>query len=117
LIARMERFKEMLGEDRFGEEVNRYAALMLELPQRMDQALTLAARGSRQLDFSTWERIECQRRKNSSTAIVALLLMLTAFVLLAKQVTTALSADWADSIKTVVFVALGAFVLRVASRG
>jgi hypothetical protein len=113
----MQRFKEMLGEDRFGEEVNRYAALMLELPQRMDQALTLAARGSRELDFSTWERIERQRRKNSSTAMAALLLMLAAFVLLAKQVTTALSADWADSIQAVVFVALGAFVLRVASRG
>jgi ubiquinone biosynthesis protein len=115
LIARMEWFKEMLGPDQFGKQMNQYAALMLELPQRLDEALTLVAEERTQSRLPMRETYEPGSRQSSSAILVALLLMLAAFVMLGQHA-GALNGSWADSIKALVFVALGAGVLRAASR-
>jgi ubiquinone biosynthesis protein len=109
LITRMEWFKDMLGPDQFSRQMNQYAALILELPQRLDEALTLVAEDRTQMR----ERHERRGRQNSSAIMVALVLVLGAFVLLVQRagVTT-----WNESLKALAFVVLGACVLRVASR-
>lgn len=116
LIARMEWFKEMLGSDQFGKQMNQYATLMLELPQRLDEALTLVSDGRTQSRFFERDRYEGQRRKNSSTIMVALLLVLATFVMLVHRSGVALNVVWTDSIKAFVFVVLGACVLWAACR-
>jgi hypothetical protein len=92
--------------------MNQYAALMLELPQRLDEALTLVAEERTPKSFTR----ETYKRKNSSVTMAALLLMLAAFVLLVQHPGVTMSKEWADSIKALVFVALGACVLRAATR-
>ena len=116
LIARMEWFKEMLVPDQFGKQMNQYAALMMELPQRLDEALTLVAEGRNESRFPVRERHQRECRQTSSTTIVALLLVLAAFVMLVQHAGVVINAAWADSIKALLFVALGACVLRAASR-
>jgi hypothetical protein len=112
----MEWFKEMLGSDQFGKQMNQYATLMLELPQRLDEALTLVSDGRTQSRFFERDRYEGQRRKNSSTIMVALLLVLATFVMLVHRSGVALNVVWTDSIKAFVFVVLGACVLWAACR-
>ena len=109
LITRMEWFKDMLGPDQFGRQMNQYAALMMELPQRLDEALTLVAEGRTQMR----ERHERRGRQNSSVMMVALVVVLGAFVLLVQHASV---VTWNDSLKALVFVVLGACVLRLASR-
>ena len=113
LITRMEWFKDMLGPDQFGMQMNQYAALMLELPQRLDEALTLVAEGRTEKSL-TRETYEYGHRKSSSAAMVALLLMLAASVLLVQHAGAIMNAAWADTVKALVFIALGACVLRAA---
>jgi len=115
LIASMEWFKEMLAPDQFGRQMNQYAALMFELPQRLDEALTLVAEGRTQSRSPMRETHERERRQNSSAIMAALLLVLATFVILVQH--AGMNEAWADSIKAFMFIALGACVLRAASRG
>jgi len=116
LIARVEWLKGMFRPDQFGKQMNEYAALMVELPQRLDEALTLVAEGHTQSRLGEREMYPHQPRQNSSAIIVALVLVLAALVLLVQHVAATVSAAWADGIKALVFVALGACALRAASR-
>lgn len=112
LIARMGWFKDMLAPEQFGKQMNQYAALMLEFPQRLDEVLTLVADERMHKSFTR----ETYQRKNSTVTMAALLLMLAAFVLLVQHAGVTISREWTDSIKALVFVALVAYVLRVATR-
>jgi ubiquinone biosynthesis protein len=113
LIAGMEKFRALLGPEQFGEQLRSYAALVLDAPQRLDQALTLAAAGGAPARQRAEEARAQQRRKNSSARLTALLLVLGAFVLLQQH---AAAGAWADAFKAAAFIALGASVLRAASR-
>lgn len=110
LITRVQWLKEMFAPDQLSNQMNTYAALMLELPQRLDQALTLVTEGRAQSGFPALER-ERERRQNSSVLLVALLLVLGALGLLVQH-----AGVTADTIKTLVFVVVSAGVLRVAIR-
>jgi ubiquinone biosynthesis protein len=118
LLASMGRMREMLSPRQFGNHFDKYAALMMTMPQKLDEMLTLGSEGGARLKLRVPETASHRRRENSSSIVAALLLLLAAAALLLPQVTASLlSKEWAGRANTVVFVLLGAMVLRAASRG
>ena len=116
LVAGMEKLRSMFGPDQLGEQVGRYASLVMDFPQRLDEVLTLAAEGDARVRLRMPETERPRGRENSSTRVVVLLLVLAAFVLWAQHPVVRLGGAWADAFKAFGFVALGALVLRAASR-
>jgi hypothetical protein len=116
LIAGMERLRALTGPGQLTEQLNRYAAVAVDLPRSLDKALTLAASGDARLRLRVSERAERRASKNSSARVTVLMLVLAAFVVWSYGPAAALAGPWADGVKAFVFVALGALVLRAASR-
>jgi ubiquinone biosynthesis protein len=117
LLAGLAQVQEMMGFQQFGDQMDRYAAMMAGLPQRLDEMLTLASEGSTRLRLRVPEAASRRPRENSSAVSTALLLVLAATALLLPHVTPSLVAnEWANRVNTVVFIAVGAMVLRAASR-
>lgn len=110
-------FRDMVGLGRLGDSVDRYAAMMTELPQRLNDVLTLAAEGRTRLGREESGRAERRSRRNSSAAVVALLLLLASVALWSHQLSSVAGAkEWADRVGAVAFVIVGALLLRAACR-
>lgn len=116
LIAEIERFKGMLAPDCLGEHLGRYAAVGLSLPREMDEALTQAAVGDRRMQTHRQEPAGRRARRNSNAKVAALLLALASFMLLSNHPSISVLGAWAEETKSLIFLALGAMVLRAASR-
>lgn len=116
LLVSLGQMREMMKFRELENQMDTYAALMVNLPQRLDEALTLAAEGGARVRFQLPTSVERRRRKNSSMKLTALLLVLAAFVLWTHNPATALAGPWADGVRALVFVALGALVLRAVIR-
>lgn len=116
LTAGMERLRAMISPDQLGDQLSRYALLAVDFPQRLDEVLTLAAEGDAGVRLKMPETTGRRSRENSSAKVAALLLVLAAFVLWARHPASSLAGAWGDSVKAFIFIALGALVLRTASR-
>jgi len=116
LTAGMERLRAMISPDQLGDHLSRYASLAVDFPQRLDEVLTLAAEGDAGVRLKMPEMAGRRSRENSSTKVAALLLVLAAFVLWAQHPGSSLAGAWGDGVKAFIFIALGALVLRAASR-
>ncbi|HZG52994.1 MAG TPA: AarF/UbiB family protein [Pyrinomonadaceae bacterium] len=117
LLASLEEVREMMSLRQFGNQMDKYAALMMGMPQRFDQMLTLASEGSARVRLHVPESATHQRQKNSTAVTTALLLVLAAVALALPRITAALVAEvWANRINAFVFIACGAFLLRAAGR-
>jgi ubiquinone biosynthesis protein len=118
LLASMGRVREMFSLREAGDRLDRYAALMVMMPQRLDEMLTLGSAGGPRLKLRVPETASQRRRDNSSSIVTALLLLLAAAALLLPQVAASfLSKEWAGRVNAVVFVLIGAMILRAAARG
>jgi predicted unusual protein kinase regulating ubiquinone biosynthesis (AarF/ABC1/UbiB family) len=82
LLESVARMREMLSLQRLGDQLDRYAALMMAAPQRLDQMLTLASEGSPRIKLHVPETSSHQRRKNSTAITTAMLLLFAAVALL-----------------------------------
>ncbi len=110
-------FREMVSLDQLGGNLDKYAAMMTELPQKLDAVLTLVAEGHTRFEYEKRERTEHRSRKNSSATMIALLLLLMSVVLLSHYISASADAKvWADRIGTVAFLFVGALLLRAACR-
>ncbi|MCA1593785.1 MAG: hypothetical protein LC754_14275, partial [Acidobacteria bacterium] len=117
LLVSISRWREMLNPSRFGDQFDRYAALMLEMPRRLDEALTLVSEDSPRVKLHVPEAAEHRRQKNSSAVLNAWLLVLASVALLLPRLTASMLAEpWAERINTVVFIFVGALLLRAANR-
>ena len=117
LLESVARMREMLSLQRFGDHVDRYAALMMATPQRLDQMLTLASEGSARVKVHVPETASQQRRKNATAVMSAMLLLFAAVVFVLPRVTSSLVAnEWAGRINAIAFVACGALLLLTAGR-
>lgn len=114
LIAGLERMREAAKPRGLGDRFGSYAAVMVDLPRRFDEALTLAAEGSPRLKLKVSGRDASAGRKNSTAAVVSLLLLLAAFVLLSNHFRGALGNT--EGYSAVIFLALGGLLLRAAAR-
>lgn len=116
LNAVFAQFREMMSLGQLGDNVDRYAAIMTELPQRLNEALTLAAGGNLRLRPEKAERAGHRSRKNSSAVVIALLLLLAAAALLSQHISAAGAKGWGDRLGAIVFILLGGLLLRAACR-
>jgi ubiquinone biosynthesis protein len=113
----LSRVREMMSLHQLGEQADRYAALMVAMPTRLDEMLSLASNGGPRLKIHAPEADSGRRRRNSTAAVTALLLLLAGVVMLLPRATAALASEvWASRINTLVFILLGAMLLRAAGR-
>lgn len=111
------RVREMFSLRQLGDQSDRYASMMMGLPGRLDEMLTLASEGGMRLKVRAPDSPSGRSRQNSSTAVTALLLLLAGAVVLLPRVAAALVGEaWANRVGTLVFILLGALVLRAAGR-
>jgi ABC1 atypical kinase-like domain len=112
LLESVARMREMLSLQRLGDQVDRYAALMMATPQRLDQMLTLASEGSARVKLHVPETALHQRQKNSTAITTAMLLLLAAVAFALPRVTSSfVGNDWAGRVNAIAFVACGALLL------
>lgn len=117
LLASLGQVRELMNMRQLGDHMDKYAALMMEMPQRLDEMLTLASEGGARLKLRVAETDSHQRGKNSSAVVAALLLLLAAVVMLLPHLMVSLvTKEWANRVNVVVFILVGAMVLRAASR-
>jgi predicted unusual protein kinase regulating ubiquinone biosynthesis (AarF/ABC1/UbiB family) len=117
LLESAARMREMLSFQRLGDHVDRYAALMMAMPQRLDQMLTLVSEGSPRLKLHLPETASHRRQKNSLAVMTALLLLLAAVAFALPRVTSVFAGSvWAGRINAVAFIACGALLLLAAGR-
>ena len=113
LIGGVEKFREIVDPRQLAEQMEKYGAILTELPRRLDEALTLVADGRARMKLQVPESSIHRRRKNSSTIVLSLLMVLGALALISHRLT---SLPWVDSFSALVFIALGGLLLHVASR-
>jgi predicted unusual protein kinase regulating ubiquinone biosynthesis (AarF/ABC1/UbiB family) len=113
LLESVTRMREILSLRRLGDQADRYAALMMAMPQRMDQLLTLGFEGSPRVKLNVPETASHRRQKNSTAVTTAMLLLLAAVAFALPRMTASLvGVEWAGRINAVAFIACGALLLR-----
>jgi ubiquinone biosynthesis protein len=116
-IVMLEQFQEMLTWGTLSDKLDKYSAMMMALPQKFDQALTLMVESHAQSPLQGTRSAPHRRQRNSSAVVIALLLMLVAVVLLSHHLAvSAIAGVWVDRVSAIAFVVLGALLLRAVSR-
>ncbi|MEK6279441.1 MAG: AarF/UbiB family protein [Acidobacteriota bacterium] len=117
LLKSAAQMREMLSLHSLGDQVDRYAAIMMAMPQRLDQMLTLASEGTPRVKLHVPETSSHRQQKNSVAVMTSMLLLLAAVVFALPRVTTALVGnEWAGRINAAAFIACGALLLMAAGR-
>ena len=115
-IVMLEQFQEMLELHALGDRFDKYSAMMMELPQKFDQTLTLMAESQARSPLQGTRSAQHYGQQNSSAVVIALLLTLVAVVLLSHHLAaSAIGGVWVR-VSATAFVILGALLLWVASR-
>ena len=109
VLAETEKLRDMFTVSRFTEQMDAYLALMMHLPQRLDQALSRTRAG-----LQVQETIKSPRKKNVGSLELALWLMFGAGVLLVQHFVMTLAIS--RRFETVVFFLFGALLLLLVSR-
>jgi predicted unusual protein kinase regulating ubiquinone biosynthesis (AarF/ABC1/UbiB family) len=115
-IEMLSQFRDMMGLSQVSDNLDRYSAMTMGLPQRLNDALTLIAEDSVRVKLQGRGAFGHRRPKSSSAVVIALLLILAAVTLLSHHLATSAGAgEWLERISAMVFVLLGALLLRAAS--
>jgi hypothetical protein len=110
LLAGLDEFRDMMNPS---VAIDKYSALIVDLPQHLDEALSLAVHGKLQTKPEQTDAIHHRRLKNSSAVTMALLLLLVALPLLSQRLATVTAvSQWSGRISVAIFLLLGAQVLR-----
>jgi ubiquinone biosynthesis protein len=115
VLAETEKFRDLLTASRLTEQMDTYLALMMHLPQRLDQALTAVAKREVRAGLQV-EAGEIRGKKNSGASKVALWMMLGASVLLVQHFETDLVGSGKGRFEIVILVLLGALLLLSIDR-
>jgi hypothetical protein len=116
-IMMLGQFQEMLELHALGDKLDQYSAMMMELPQKFDQALTLMLESHARLPLQEAKSAQHHRQHSSLAVVCALLLTLVAVVLLSHHLAaSAMAGAWVDRLSVMAFVVLAALVLRAVSR-
>lgn len=113
----MNRFNDLVSTESLTQNFDRYAAMMMELPQKLDDVLNRAAQGKSFIKVDWKESESERRRRNSWHSVAALLLVLVSVVLLHNQMDLqGEAAVWMGRVVTGLFVLIGVLLLRAASK-
>lgn len=104
----------MLSTQQIGEQMDRYLAIMMDLPQNLDGLLTTASEvGARPgLQVSNTVR---RASTQDSVGLPVLVLAMVGIALLSHRL-AGLAGQWGSEISALTFVLLGAILLRVSTR-
>jgi ubiquinone biosynthesis protein len=103
----------LLDREEMKQILGTYAATMLAMPQRLNEALTLAAEGRVTVKLEMVDPPEERRRKNSFTAALAILLAMAAVILLAQYLASAGGlGSWVERLGAVLLGVLGVLLFR-----
>lgn len=117
VLVMLEQFEEMLEWHALSDKLDKYSAMVMELPHKFDRALTLMAESHARLPFQGTRSTPQRRQHSSSAVVVALLLVLVTVVLLSHHLAMAAPGEvWVERVSVIAFVVLGALLLRAASR-
>ena len=116
LLTGLGQFSQMMSGQRLMEQIDQYTGMIVDLPQLLDEALTSVSEGPPGLKVMAANSAE-PRAGNTAAMVTFLLLVLAAFVLVSHYIgVSALSATWANRIDAIVFMIVGALLLRAISR-
>jgi len=114
----MAQFRQMIGLRQLGEGMDKYSRLMVGMPTRIDEVLTLAAHGGPRVKVRVAGTGEHRRQRNALAVGIALLMFLSSCGLLADRFADPAGAGkWVERLSAIAFAALGALLLRVVTRG
>lgn len=117
MLASLAQFREMMSLHQLGEQADKYAAMLMELPQKMDEVLRLASSGNPRIKLHVPEADHQRQQRNSTTLMTAMLFLLASVALLLPLVTTRLAGGvWATRLSAIIFLLLGAMMLTALSR-
>ncbi len=106
-----------LGAAGWGRSLEPHARLLLELPQKLDEALSLLSRGEALVRLQVSDPPEAERRRSSVAALVACGLAVVAVAVLVPRLAGPdLAGVWAERAGAVLLLALGALMLRAIHR-
>jgi predicted unusual protein kinase regulating ubiquinone biosynthesis (AarF/ABC1/UbiB family) len=109
-------FRDMMGLPQLSDQLDKYATMMMGLPQRLDDVLTVVAESGARMKFQATEAPTHRQQKNRSALVITLLLVLAAIVLLSHHLAVSVGAGvWVDRISAIVVVLIGVLLLRAAS--
>jgi ubiquinone biosynthesis protein len=111
VIATLGQVRDLLTLAQLNEALERYAPVLLELPRKMDEVLTLLTAGSARMQLNVRETAEKQRQRNSTAVVAALLLVLGGMALLARYLAAEEAGGWGAKVALGAFVAVGAVLL------
>jgi ubiquinone biosynthesis protein len=111
----LEKFRDLVDPRYLGDQMEKYGAMMMQLPERIDEVMSIAAGGNTQLRIQLSESAARRRTKNSVVKGIVLLLVLMGFALLSRRLAPSFPEVWVNAVNAVVFVALGGMLLRTAS--
>ncbi len=115
-----ERFGELgqlLDPRHLGDQAEESLKIALSLPRKLDQVLSLAADGRVTFKLDMVEPPAERRRKNATSAAVALLLALVTVGVLAHHLASSALGVWVERLATVLVLLFGVILLRVAAGG
>jgi predicted unusual protein kinase regulating ubiquinone biosynthesis (AarF/ABC1/UbiB family) len=116
-ITMLAQFQEMMELQTLNENLDKYTTMMMHLPHKFDDALTLAVERSARLKVQGTRPARPHGQHSASPVVIALLLVLASVVLLSHHLTAAAVAGaWVDRISVIVFAIIGVLLLRAASR-
>jgi ubiquinone biosynthesis protein len=116
LTEMLQQFQQMIGLGPMSTDLDKYATMIMELPKKLDDVLTLAAEGNTLLRLRIVEAAGHRKQKNSLAVAIALLLLLVTVALLAHYLAfRGGGGPWAERIGATLCALVGAVLLRVAS--
>lgn len=110
-------FRQMMSLGEIGANLDKYTAMMMGFPQKLDEVLTLAAEGGARMRLQVTDTAARRKQRNSLAIAVALLMILAAVALLAHHLATmSVAPAWVERVSALAFVMLGVILLRAVSR-
>jgi predicted unusual protein kinase regulating ubiquinone biosynthesis (AarF/ABC1/UbiB family) len=117
VMAALGNFRELLSLAQWNYNLEQYAPVLLDLPNKVDEVLSLLAGGAARMQLQ-WREAESNRRhRNARARAVALLLALAGAALLGYHLDPGGSlAGWGVRTATVVFLFAGVFLMGAFNR-
>ncbi|HLE85935.1 MAG TPA: AarF/UbiB family protein [Thermoanaerobaculia bacterium] len=105
------------GAAGWGAALEPHARLLFELPQRLDEVLSMLARGETLIRLEVSEPPEAERRRGSLPGLLALALAIVAVAAVTQRLADpALAGVWAERAGALLLLGLGALLLRAIGR-
>jgi ubiquinone biosynthesis protein len=118
VTAGMGELARLLDREQIQQVLGSYATVLLAMPQRIDDLLSLAAAGRVNVKVEVIERSADRRRRDWTATSLAVLMAMAAVILLAHHLSSASGlGPWPERIAAAMLGVLGAFLLRSGGRG